>query len=123
MSSDIQEGRAPYQCRSIEDVNNYFDRLQTVYESIRQDGFKSQQELGQNIKDEIRVHVTRNGEFCLGSKGNHRFRLAELTGVKLIPCILYGVNRTFIAELAKKTLLPPHKALFAWANRQLENQS
>lgn len=114
MVSNVESGQKPYGCHSLEDIDIYFDQLRAVYKSIQKNGFKSQQELGQNVKDEVRVHVTSNGEFCLGSKGNHRFRLAELCGTTSISCILYGANINFVASLAEKTSLAPHIALSDW---------
>ena len=114
MTDNLSKRIKTYKCQSIEDIDLYFERLTQAYHSIKVEGYKTQRELGASPKDEIRIHVTENGSLCLGSKGNHRFRIAELLGVKQIPCVIYGVNINWIIAQSKETDLPPHHALLNW---------
>ena len=118
MTDYLSTGISMYNCKSKEDIDAYFERLDCAYHSIKKDGYKSQQELGLTSKDEIRIHITENGTLCLGSKGNHRFRIAELLGIERIPCVIYGVNFKWIVAQSQKTRLPPHKALLNWMENQ-----
>ena len=118
MIKSVSEGINLYKCQSIEEIDLYFERLIQTYHSIKSDGYKTQQELGASPRDEIRIHVLENGSLCLGSKGNHRFRMAELLNIKHIPCIIYGVSLNWIISLSKQTNLPPHQALLNWMKNQ-----
>jgi hypothetical protein len=116
MLKGLADGNALYQCEIPGDIDLYFDHLSQAYHSIKEDGYKSQRELGKASKDEIRIHLTENGSFSLGSKGNHRLRMAELLGVRHIPCNVYGVNARWLKSLSMKTGDPPHVALVNWVN-------
>jgi hypothetical protein len=116
MINNLSNGIITYQCKSIEDIKHYFERLTRAFQSIKADGYKSQQELGGSPRDEIRIHITGNGRYCLGSKGNHRLRMAELLEIKQIPCNVYGVNINWLISLCIDTQLPPHKAVLNWLN-------
>lgn len=118
MLLSLSQDNTLYKCQSNKDIDLYFENLFQVYRSIKEDGYKSQQELGGGPKDEIRVHITENGTLCLGSKGNHRFRIAELLGVQQIPCLIYGVNRSWLISSSKKSKQPAHKALLNWMKNQ-----
>jgi hypothetical protein len=118
MLEGLANGIALYECESPEDIDLYFGQLSQAYQSIKEDGYKSQTELGKTSKDEIRIHITENGSFSLGSKGNHRFRMAELLGVQHIPCKVYGVNARWLKSLSRETGDPPHVALLNWMNKQ-----
>ena len=118
MTNGLADGVFLYNCKSPEDVDDYFVRLIQAYKSIKEDGYKTQKELGKTPKDEVRILVTENGSFSLGSKGNHRFRMAELLGVRQIPCNVYGANARWLASLSRETGDPPHEALINWMNRR-----
>lgn len=118
MVKSLSEGLTPYNCQSIDDICSYFEHLDIAYHSIKTDGYKTQQEMGKSARDEIRIHITENGSLCLGSKGNHRFRIAELLGIRQIPCNVYGVNIHWLIALSEKTSLPPHQALLGWMKDQ-----
>ena len=118
MLKGVADGNTPYQCESPGDIDLYFNRLCQAFQSIKEDGYKSQRELRKVSKDEIRIHITENGRFSLGSKGNHRFRMAELLGVLHIPCNVYGVSGRWLKSRSKATGDPPHVALINWMNNQ-----
>ena len=114
MVNNLSTGIKLYKCESIEDIDLYFEHLTQTYHSIKAEGYKTQRELGSPPRDEIRIHVTENGSLSLGSKGNHRFRIAELLSIKQIPCIIHGVNINWIIAQSKETNLPPHQAFLNW---------
>lgn len=118
MINGLSDGISLYKCQSEDDIDVYFQHLTQAYNSIKADGYKSQQELGKPSKDEIRIHITENGSLCLGSKGNHRLRMAEFLDIKQVPCNVYGVNINWILSLSRQTKLPPHQALLNWMKGQ-----
>lgn len=123
MVTNLAKGVSLYKCQSKDDIDLYFQHLDQAYRSIKADGYKSQKELGKPSKDEIRIHITENGNLCLGSKGNHRFRMAEFLNVKLVPCNIYGVNIKWLLSLSKQTKLPPHQALLYWMDEQTQQDA
>ncbi len=60
-----------------------FERL---YESIRQDGFKTQRELpeGGDVGDEINICIGRNGKLIV-KHGYHRISIAKVLGLESVP--------------------------------------
>ena len=118
MIESLSNGQTLYDCQSAQDVARYFEQLDLAYHSIKSGGYKSQLELGKSPRDEIRIHVTEDGSLCLGSNGNHRFRIAELLGIKEIPCNVYGVNRNWLVSISRRSKLPPHLALLDWMKNQ-----
>ena len=120
----VDEGTILYGCRSEEDVDRYFSDLDHAFQSIKEEGYKSQRELGKFDEDgfrpidEVRIHVTGEGRLCLGSKGNHRLRIAEILGVPQIPCHVYGVNLEWLIALSRDAKLPPDEALLNWMQAQ-----
>lgn len=114
MCENLRKGIKPRGCSSIKQINDYFEDLHALYDRILTNGYKTQKELGGSEMDEIRIFINQGGLFCLGSKGNHRFRMAELIGVEFLPINLQGVSRTFLNELCRFYSMPPHKALLRY---------
>lgn len=118
MLEELRDGGVLYECKSQEDIDAYFAQLAKAYRSIRDNGYKTQRELGIDSTDEIRIHITGNGSLSLGSKGNHRFRMAQLLGVETIPCSVYGVSARWLTDRSKETGDPPHMALRRWMDKR-----
>ena len=123
MVKHLSEGLSPYGCRSEDDIAHYFANLTQAYHSIKENGYQTQQQLGKSPKDEIRIHITEDGGLCLGSKGNHRIRMAQLLEIQEVPCNVYGVNINWIIALSKQTKLPPHQAFLSWMKDQKPRSS
>ncbi|AKD04401.1 hypothetical protein POKO110462_06290 [Pontibacter korlensis] len=111
----------PQGCRSIEEVEKYFERLIAAYKSMHRKGYLTQKEQGKSSISEMRLHVTREGKLCLGTGGNHRVRLAELLGVKWVPFLLRGVHPLWVKQLCRTSSLPPHTALSAWLRTEFHS--
>lgn len=88
-------------CETPEEVLNRLNYLDEIYESIKQEGYKSQRELRKQESvtgtkppelDEIRINVDRNGEPVFDD-GRHRFAMAKLLDVDQIPVIVIGRHR------------------------------
>jgi len=104
----------PQGCRSVQEVDAYFERLIEAYKSIQTYGYLTQQELGNSGIGEMRIHITRDGKLCLGGGGNHRIRMAELAGVKWVPFLLKGVHPKWVQYVSQCMNLPPHRAIDKW---------
>ncbi|WP_186756785.1 hypothetical protein [Echinicola salinicaeni] len=107
----------PQGCDTHDAVKSYFKELKKAYKSMKKKGYLTQAQQGKPSVEEIRLHVTRNGELCLGTGGNHRIRMAELLGIDNIPFLLRGIHSKWVIKLCERTGLPPHKAIESWINQ------
>lgn len=84
-------------CRTMVDVDRYFEAMRHTFESIRRHGYRSQRELGSGQPfDEIKVFVDRDGEIHKQQgAGHHRIAMAKLLQVPEIPVLVMGVHRNF----------------------------
>lgn len=119
MEEQARRGRyeLTYGCQNEEEIDQYFARLLAAYSSMRRHGYKTQRELG-GQGDEIRLLVTRDGEWCLGNGGNHRIRMAELLGLECVPIVVAAVHegwaRRCVATYGKDVL----GAVTTWVRTQ-----
>lgn len=87
----INKGEQWHNCRTRSDVNKRFDKIEKLYLSIRDEGYKTQKEIsGQSIDfvnsylSEVSVDVGRNGDFFLVD-GRHRLAIAKILDIDQIP--------------------------------------
>jgi hypothetical protein len=82
---------------TMDDLNQYLQRIDRLYESIISNGYKTQRELYQGLgssfwtpnnkafeRHEVTVHVTRNGNFII-QEGWHRLATTRAIGLESIP--------------------------------------
>jgi hypothetical protein len=88
-----------YWCRTIKEIDKYFNTLISTYNSIKNNGYKTQEELKKinkvgeyNRLDEIRVSIDRNGEYLMENAGNHRLAIANLLKLKKIPVVIVRIH-------------------------------
>lgn len=89
--------------QSEEEINDALRRIETLYESIKTNGYKSQRELLRTNPDETRecnndaihaslndiaVNVFRDGEFGKKYSGNHRLAIARVLNLKEVPVLV-----------------------------------
>jgi hypothetical protein len=84
-------------CRTIGELDDYFEALIDTYDAIRRDGYRSQQELGLDGSDEIRVCVTRDGELAVFGGGTHRLAMAQVLAVDEVPVVVKRVHADWVA--------------------------
>lgn len=89
-----RQGRA-HGSSSREELLRYMDNLRVFYENIARDGrLLSQSELGRPAHGgEINCAVDRNGLLLKIDKGNHRFAIARLLGLKAVPVQISVIHR------------------------------
>lgn len=75
-------------CKSREDILQRCQEVDSLYESIKAEGIKSQRELKSagltSFTNEILVDIGRNGQF-LRAHGRHRLAIAQILDVERIP--------------------------------------
>lgn len=86
---------------TVEDFRRHrIQRLEELYKSIREDGYKSQEELHpersalRNAQNEIRVNIGRDGELLFNNNsGNHRLAIAKVLGIDELPVCIYVCHK------------------------------
>lgn len=94
--SKLEAGKSTRGCTTVDDLPEYFNRFDELYESLQTDGYKLQRVLAreapskttrQNLDaptpelNEIGVCIGRNGSFLRRFRGRHRLAIAKLAGV------------------------------------------
>jgi len=86
----IRDSGTFYHCCNKADLNRRFEKIDELFDKIKQGGYRTQFESRQSIlpsiklEDEIHVHIDRNGRFLFGD-GRHRLCIAKLLKLKKIP--------------------------------------
>jgi len=98
----IEAGRTMWNCSTEAEFRRRCDGLDDLYEIIRTDGYRSQAEIlrenaadpidlgrrstlpTERLKDEIAVHVARDGEL-LFADGRNRLSMAKILGLDAVP--------------------------------------
>jgi len=91
-----------HDCETLEDIDQYFEGLQKIYINIKDQGFKTQRELGKLGYDDVKVMIDRSGNLLLGPGGNHRFAIAKILKIKTIPVLVDSVHYNWAKECLLK---------------------
>tara|TARA_Y200000002_G_scaffold343019_1_gene315257 strand:+ start:2145 stop:2783 length:639 start_codon:yes stop_codon:yes gene_type:complete len=82
-----------------------YSNILELAKKIKKNGYKTQKELGLSSYnkfntwyDEIRVSVTRNGEYILNGSGNHRLCIAQQLGIKQVPVVVIRMHYKFFHD-------------------------
>jgi hypothetical protein len=99
-----------YWCRSPDDVERYFQALTSAIQSIRTHGYRTQAELRQraphsvnDVHDEVRVLIARDGRLILGGGGTHRLLIAQRLGLERIPARVAGVHERWALDVWERS--------------------
>ncbi len=103
--ADIENGMVRWGCSTKDHLIGRFNNFDHLYEEIKEKGYKTQKELAvsdpdkietiYDQADEIRVHITRDGEY-LFADGRHRFSIAKILGLKKIPVKVSRRHRKWV---------------------------
>lgn len=105
---NIKSGKFLYSIRDGQDLKNRFDYLDTLYENIKNNGYRLNRSILQSFDyDEIDVNIGRNGEY-LFQNGAHRLSIAKILGIEKIPVMVFVRHkkwvefRKFVIQYAKQ---------------------
>jgi hypothetical protein len=86
-------------CKTDYEIDEYFKNIIAAYHSIKNNGYKTQKELGGTVTDEIRVVIDRYGNFVkFGGGGNHRFPIAKILNLQSVPVYVVGAHYEWIKK-------------------------
>ena len=113
----IIKGKKTGRANSIFELKNYFESLDQLKESLKQFGYKSQQELKNDKKkyDEIGVVIDRDGEIIkLEDKfgGTHRFALCKILKINKIIVSVKAIHRSLLEKDDLKKILTNNDKLY-----------
>lgn len=108
---EVRTGRGKWGCQSEDDVKSRCRAMDTLYQTIASEGYKSQQELAETntgdyadehcrpeiwriINNEIAVNVGRSGELVFYD-GRHRLAIAKLLELESIPVVILARHKTW----------------------------
>lgn len=92
-------GRARGNTRSWEDFKSrYLLSWDRLYEQVKSGGYRTQASLGGRAENEIRVAVTREGDF-LFVDGRHRFAMAVILGLEKVPVLVKVWHEDYVRRL------------------------
>lgn len=81
----LKEERFVKGCATLSDLNMKYEKeIDSLYNNIKNNGFLLPSDKNPNIEI-ISVYISRDGEFLLGSSGNHRIGMAKVLGLNKIP--------------------------------------
>ena len=108
---------------TMEEIRSRLEEIDNMYESIRNHGYLSQQELGHTLPavNEVQVNIGREGEI-LFDEGKHRFVISRILGLSEIPVRVFvrhkqwqqirqeiatATNPDQLSDVAKQNLAHP----------------
>lgn len=79
-------------CHTAREVDRYFEKMAATFESIRRDGYRTQEELGLGGGDEIRICIDRQGGLCVFGGGTDRLSMARVLQLGRVPVLVKRVH-------------------------------
>lgn len=91
-------------CRTQEELDNYFKELRDIYMDFSNGVFRLQYEANKTgvqkrsklYPDQILLSIGRNGEYILESGGTHRLSIAKLLGLKSVPAVIIRKHYQYV---------------------------
>lgn len=101
--SRIEDGQLTWTrgCRNEGELDRYYDELVSAYRDIRDNGYRTQTELGETGVDEIRVCIDRDGNICVFGGGTHRLSIARFLNLDVVPVSLKRIHASWIDTIAQ----------------------
>ncbi|MBS4033660.1 MAG: hypothetical protein KGZ85_04275 [Ignavibacterium sp.] len=88
------------------ELNERYEKLKSIYQSIKSDGYKSQKDLNAkpcHWKDEIKVVLDRKGKpIKLAQSANHRFAIAQILNIEYVPVYVLAIHEGWLLEICKQ---------------------
>ena len=119
LRTELDAGRSVWHgCDTEAEIRRRCERLDTLYQTLRRDGFRSQLSLAHRrrsppdgdafprvMRHEVAVDIGRDGAPLL-VEGKHRFMLADLLGIESIPVVVYVRHRDWMERRQAATDRP-----------------
>ena len=106
----IKKGETPDNCNTVKKYRKKWQRIETLYKKLKEEGYKSQEELKTGFPfNEIRAQVGRNGEL-LFEEGIHRLIISQILGFEEIPVIITRRHEKWV-ESNKEKIYNNHNTL------------
>lgn len=103
----IDQGDGPWGSSSLEDLWRKCEQIDTLFEQIRERGYRSQRSLGKAPVDEVTVNVGRDGAVFFND-GRHRLAIAKILGIEKIPVRVLVTHEHFDGAPLLRDQRPPH---------------
>lgn len=123
----VHRGEKPWNgCESVADIDARCARIDEIYDDMRSNGYRTQNELAVRhdgstdrftrrihthiVPDEIRLAIGRNGELIRCASGKHRVILAKILDIERIPAVVqieHRESRTRVEE-EYESIDPPY---------------
>jgi hypothetical protein len=123
-TSEPQSISGLYWCKNTNDIHLYFTKLDGIMRQIIEGNYLSQMELREinpekeiNLRDEIQVYITSDGEFVFGRGGTHRLLISQLFKIEKVPVIIRGIHYKYAKKIIKgKTISDIEKSIIQHIN-------
>ena len=79
------------------------NRIETTYERIDRDGYRSQRELNGHPLHEVTVTIGRDGNVLYNCEGRHRLCVAKVLGIEAIPVLVLARHESFEGTIESST--------------------
>jgi hypothetical protein len=105
LKEQILGGKTVLGCASVDDLNKRYATLDAIFEDVKAEGrIRVRDEIDQGAfreSDASLIHVGPEGELVLAGEGLHRFSMALVLGLPVMPAQIGCVHRKAIPLLAQ----------------------
>lgn len=82
--------------QSASRVSDECDKIEQLYQQIKNLGYLSQRELKQHPLHEVTICISRNGECMYNCEGRHRLSVAKVLDLSTIPVLVLSIHRELL---------------------------
>ncbi len=90
----IERDESPWGCSSLEELYDRCQYIESLYNLIKSEGYRSQRELNKYPVDEVNLNIGRDGEL-LFNDGRHRLAIAKVLNIKEIPVRILVLHKEY----------------------------
>lgn len=123
MIAEIRQGRVVRMMSTESEVHGYLAAQARMIESMRTDGYLTQQQLGGIALQEAQLYVTRDGTLCHVAAAHHRMMAAEAIGIDVTPAVIRGAHPLWIRDCVERYRSDPLRSVRAAIDHDLEVKS
>jgi len=100
----INDGYESYGCENIVELRNKLNKIDILLKRIKNEGYKTQIELSilNDPYNEVRINISRNGQFIFNEQGRHRLSIAKIIGLEKIPVLVSWYHKEYFNKIKNK---------------------